>query len=131
MVAVNAEVQANLVQGESLTDRLKTAFLDYFFPERPARMLPLYEQHKQWDKAAECAQKLRQYERAILNYDRAGTHLAYQEALHLTKWRGDYQKALYFAQKDKDLVEEGYIQAHLGRPEETLRCWQLIYQGQF
>ena len=129
MVAVNIEVQANFAEGESLVDKVKVAILDFVHPKRPERMLPSYELKHEYLKAAECAVKIGDYSRAFRNYDLANNHFAFIEAMYLAESKGDNQKALYYAQKSKDYVRVGFIQARLGRGEEAIQTWRKMSEA--
>ena len=124
MVATTADIRTHFRTGESLTDKVKTVLLNLVCPERPERMLPTYELRHKYMKAAECAARMGNYERAFRNYDKANDHFAFMEGMYLAESLQDHHKALDYALKAKDYVEAGFIQARLGRPEQAFKTWQ-------
>lgn len=109
---------------------LTTILLDLVAPQRPSRMLPFYEQQRQWMKAGDCAAELGRYDRAWHNYELEGTPAAYLEASLLAEQRQDYQKALDYALKANDQIRAGFYRARLGDYHGALDGWKRMARGE-
>ena len=118
----------------ALTSFLREFLLDTFSPRRHLRQkIKQYEQQGRYLDAAACAIKQRDYQHALVFYDRAaerGERNAYIYAAELAESLGDYTRGEKYRLNAGDLEYAGEDALRCGHHDEALRYWRKLAHGE-